>query len=86
MVRTWHTGKGRHIGCYCVDHGCQCQCQSKSRSQSRSVPACTGSVLGQNKTDKTTQTGQKGDTDNGWERRGRQIRRMVEKGPRPRRR
>lgn len=37
-------------------------------------------MLGQNKTDKTTQTGQKGDTDNGWERRGRQIRRMVEKG------
>lgn len=29
MIRTWHTGKGRHIGCYCVDHGCQCQCQSK---------------------------------------------------------
>lgn len=40
-------------------------------------------MLGQ---DKTTQTGQKGDADNGWERRGRQIRRMVEKGPRPRRR
>lgn len=41
-------------------------------------------MLGQNKTDKTTQPRQAGDTDNGWERR--QIRGMVEEGPRPRRR